>query len=185
MRKCENCSKLDGKDCAAGFSPIISEKTGAILRPARCKKKYKTTKRQYALTWKKALAKLDDEFQMYIRWRDGWTCKTCGKSADPNNSNAKARIHAGHYISRKYLTLRHDEKNCHAQCSGCNCAQNYDGIDPRYTAYVIGKYGADILDYFAKNKHSILKLSAVELEEKAAYFKKKREEQEAKWKELN
>ena len=96
MRKCENCSKLKGKYCAAGFSPIICKWTGAILRPSRCKKKYKTTKRQYALTWKKALAKLDDEFQMYIRWRDGWTCKTCGKSVDPNNHNANATIHAGH-----------------------------------------------------------------------------------------
>jgi len=75
----------------------------------------------------------DDVFSKYIRQRDG-KCFTCGS---PEN------LQCGHYIPRDCLELRYSEKNCHAQCVGCNVFRKGN-----YTAYSLAmmkKYGDSIL----------------------------------------
>tara|TARA_R100001480_G_C4607629_1_gene164205 strand:+ start:68 stop:466 length:399 start_codon:yes stop_codon:yes gene_type:complete len=64
--------------------------------------------------------KIDKVFHEYIRRRDvdnntGYCeCVSCGKTIHFSESDA------GHFISRKYLITRYDERNVHAQCRKCN-----------------------------------------------------------------
>lgn len=64
--------------------------------------------------------KIDKVFHEYIRRRDvdnntGYCdCVSCGKTIHFLESDA------GHFISRKYLITRYDERNVHAQCRKCN-----------------------------------------------------------------
>jgi len=77
--------------------------------------------------------KADKIFSLYIRKRDG-ACFTCGNSEN---------LQCGHYIPRDCLELRYDEKNCHAQCVGCNVFRKGN-----YTVYAMNlmrKYGDNIL----------------------------------------
>jgi 5-methylcytosine-specific restriction endonuclease McrA len=75
----------------------------------------------------------DDVFSLYIRKRDG-RCFTCGSYEN---------LQCGHYIPRDCLELRYAEKNCNAQCVGCNVFKKGN-----YTAYSLAlmrKYGDNIL----------------------------------------
>ncbi len=64
--------------------------------------------------------KIDKVFHEYIRRRDAdnntgnCDCVSCGKTIHFSESDA------GHFISRKYLITRYDERNVHAQCRKCN-----------------------------------------------------------------
>lgn len=160
MRFCNGCSQLDKRKktpCKKGFNATIGKT--AVIRPNQCKKKYKKTK---PIDYK-AIAV--DNFQMYIRYRDNWTCVVCGKHIDPQDPQAKQVMHGGHYISRIKTSLLLDEHNCHCQCRDCNFKQNIEGIDPRYTQYIINKYGIQILDYLNKKKNEIYKPDWKELAE--------------------
>lgn len=164
MRICSGCGKLKYNKCSLGFNALKSEKTSQILRPKECHKKYRhSDKKQSKLDYQSLIKQIDDAFQMYIRYRDGWRCVVCGKEIPPSTEGAKSLMHGGHFISRGYMPLRWDEANCHAQCAGCNYNQSQKGIDPRYTAYMTRKYGSDIFDYFVKQYHRDFKYSAAEL----------------------
>lgn len=161
MKYCNGCTECDGRKnppCKKGFQAYKSEKSGQIIRPSKCKKKYRQVKE---IKYKE---KAVDAFQMYIRYRDNWTCCCCGKHIEPESEGAKKEMHAGHYISRSKLSLLLDEKNVHAQCRECNGKQNWEGIDPRYTQYIINKYGIDILDYLSTKKREIVKIDKKEWE---------------------
>lgn len=64
--------------------------------------------------------KIDKVFHEYIRRRDAdnntgnCDCVSCGKTIHFSESDA------GHFISRKYLITRYDERNVKAQCRKCN-----------------------------------------------------------------
>ena len=64
--------------------------------------------------------KIDKVFHEYIRRRDvdnntGYCdCVSCGKTIHFSESDA------GHFISRKYLITRYDERNVNLQCRKCN-----------------------------------------------------------------
>lgn len=153
MRFCNGCTQFDKRltnFCKKGFEVVLG-KTKVGIRPNKCKKKYK---KENKIDWKKRAV---DAFQMYIRYRDNWTCVVCGKHIDPNEKGAKLLLQAGHYISRTKTSLLLDEKNVNAQCRECNGRQYWEGLDPRYTKYLINKYGADVLDYFAEKKNKICK----------------------------
>ena len=173
MRDCKGCSKLSGSGCSIGFEAVKSEKQEVWKRPWKCTKKYREKGKLEAKArkdYKKLVAKLDDVFQMYIRYRDKWTCCCCKTHIDPNSEGAKAKMHAGHYVGRGCLALRWDEKNVHAQCATCNLQQNYYGIDPRYTKLLLVKYGPDILDYLAMKKHEMVKYTPADLETKIEIY---------------
>ena len=173
MRDCKGCSKIGEQGCSLGFEAIKSDKQDIWLRPTRCQKKYREKGKLEAKArkdYQKLKNKLDDVFQMWIRYRDNWTCCCCKTHVDPNSEGAKAKMHAGHYVGRSCLALRWDPKNVHAQCSTCNMQQNYYGIDPRYTKMLLVKYGSDILDYFATKKNEMIKLTTSDLEDKIQIY---------------
>lgn len=178
MRKCGNCGNLDKRKnppCKLGLPCVKSEKTGEYIRPSKCKKKAVSAKMAREKAFKNAKQTAIDNFQLYIRYRDNWTCVVCGKHVDPDMPGAKQEMHAGHYISRKYTSLLLDPKNVHAQCRECNGKQNWEGLDPRYTKYLVNKYGAEILDYLYEKKHQTLKISHTEWAELAEYWAEKLE----------
>lgn len=179
MRLCGQCGNLDKRKnppCKLGLPCYQSEKTGEFIRPIKCKKKALKASKARAKAVKNAKERAIDAFQMWVRYRDNWTCVVCGKHIDPNSEGAKQLMHAGHYISRKYKSLLLDPKNCHSQCAVCNGKQNWEGMDERYTKYVIDKYGVEILDYYNKKKNEIRKISSVEWIELADFWGKKLEE---------
>lgn len=162
MRTCGQCGNLDKRKnppCKLGLPCVKSEKTGEYIRPSKCKKKAikASVAREKAL--KNAKETAIDSFQMWVRYRDNWTCVVCGKKVDPNAPGAKQEMHAGHYISRKYKSLLLDPINVHCQCAVCNGKQNWEGMDPRYTHYMVQKYGPEIFDYLYKKQHEITKIS--------------------------
>ena len=65
--------------------------------------------------------KLDGVFSEYIRLRDSrqfgyraFRCISCGQIKPYEKADC------GHFISRKHMSTRFDENNCHAECSYCN-----------------------------------------------------------------
>lgn len=65
------------------------------------------------------IKKLDEEFSLYIRLRDcnkdGYTkCVTC------THFDHWRSLQCGHFMSRKHMATRFEEKNCSSQCGGCN-----------------------------------------------------------------
>jgi len=86
---------------------------------------------------------LDKVFSIFIRLRvansEGIVkCFTCGKY-----SHWKNGMQCGHYISRRHLSTRFDEKNCQVQCEKCNL---YDqGNAGKFAMHLIEEYGSTIL----------------------------------------
>ena len=66
--------------------------------------------------WKKELWKY---FSLYVKYRDNFTCFTCGKS-----NLVGADCQSGHFIPAGAcgLELYFNEDNVHVQCSHCNLA---------------------------------------------------------------
>ena len=154
IRTCDGCQYLNKKrktnPCNNDLPAVYDSENGIYKRPFSCKIKPKK------LNPKKELQKIKDEaidlFQMYIRYRDNFTCCCCGFKVDKDNPEAKKLIHAGHFISRTVKQLLLDEKNVNAQCRDCNGQQDWKGIDPRYCAYMYLKYGPGIFNYLQKKK---------------------------------
>lgn len=67
----------------------------------------------------KAMKKADAAFSKFIRMRDAdangiVSCVTCGRRRHWRE------VDCGHFITRAKQSTRYDERNCHAQCKGCN-----------------------------------------------------------------
>ena len=179
MRLCGQCGNLDKRKnppCKLGLPCTKSEKTGEYIRPSKCKKKAVKARIARERALKNAKETAIDCFQMWVRYRDNWTCVVCGKHVDPDSPGAKKEMHAGHYISRKYKSLLLDPVNVHAQCRLCNGAQNWEGMDPRYTQYMIRTYGPEILEYLYRQQHEIEKITHLDWEYLATVWKRKLEE---------
>lgn len=113
--------------------------------------------------------KLDKIYSRYIRYKESIdgaaTCITCDKSFNV------AQMDCGHYIPRRFMSLRYDERNTHPQCVRCNRFEQ-GNIDV-YTIKIIGLYGSGIIDEFNKIRNSNNKVSTPELESKLEYYSKK------------
>ena len=92
-------------------------------------------------SYKQLKAILDDTFQTYVRYRDGWQCITCGIYI-PNDKKA---MHAGHYIDRGILSMRWNERSVNAQCAKCNAREHWSKDKNIYAVKLIEKYGSNIL----------------------------------------
>lgn len=81
--------------------------------------------------------KLDRLFSKYIRLRDSsgeyFTCCSCGRTL------AIEQADAGHFVNRRWMSLRWNEQNVHAQCSSCNRFD--EGNIPAYSLFMARKYG--------------------------------------------
>lgn len=105
-------------------------KASGLLTSGR---KVKTPKQK----WK---AKADKWFSEFIRLRDSdengrAMCVTC------NNPRPRSWrvLQCGHFVSRRNESTRYDERNCHAQCVGCNKWRN--GREYDHSLAIDRKYG--------------------------------------------
>ena len=111
---------------------------------------------------KKIIPVLDDVFQMYVRYRDNWTCISCGCKYPVGD---KANFHAGHYIGRGAYATRWDEENCNGQCKICNGKQNWGDMETiyKYTMNLKSKYDSSVVDRLLAKKHKVFKLNRIDL----------------------
>lgn len=105
-------------------------------------------------------SKLDRIFSEYIRRRDagenGYVrCISCGKIVHWEQSDA------GHYVNRKHMSLRYDEKNVNAQCRDCNRFNEGNMIG--YAKGLIAKYGQGVIDYLDVKRFNACKMTEFEL----------------------
>lgn len=114
--------------------------------------------------YKKLAEKLDDVFQMVIRYRDNFTCITCGRKFPIGE---RTQFHAGHYVSRKHNSTRWDEENVNGQCAGCNLKQSRTDVEVihRYEVALEEKYGRGTVERLLKKKHETFKPSQGWLED--------------------
>lgn len=112
----------------------------------------------------KLVKKLDDVFQMCIRYRDNFTCITCSKKFP---SGERTQCHAGHYISRGIYSTRWDEENVNCQCAGCNLRQSRGDAEiwHKYEKELELKYGKGTVERLLQKKHEVFKLNRVWLED--------------------
>lgn len=112
----------------------------------------------------KLVKKLDDVFQMCIRYRDNFTCITCGRKFPRGE---RKECHAGHFISRGVYATRWDEENVNCQCASCNLKQSLADVETihRYEVALKAKYGDDVIDRLFCKKHEPFKLSRAYLED--------------------
>tara|TARA_R110000868_G_scaffold5902_1_gene34341 strand:+ start:50 stop:436 length:387 start_codon:yes stop_codon:yes gene_type:complete len=108
-------------------------------------------------TRSKLVKKLDTVFSQYIRLKDSkdgiGTCVTCGKQDHWKN------LQAGHFQSRKFYSIRWDERNVKIQCSGCNIFRY--GEQFKFSLYLGNKLSEELL----AESRVIRKFTNVELEE--------------------
>lgn len=115
----------------------------------------------------------DEWFSKYIRLRDsngnGYAkCVTCDKV------NYWKECDAGHFQSRRYLSTRYDEKNCHAQCVGCN--QWGAGEQYKHGLEIDALYGKGTAKSLENKARSLQKMNKNEVMELAREFKQMAEE---------
>jgi hypothetical protein len=115
---------------------------------------------------------LDRVFSIYIRIRDKGVCISCG------DEKYWKYQHCGHYVSRSYLSLRFDEKNCNVQCISCNIFKK--GNMDEYAIALIRKYGKNILEDLNRRKHTSTKFSKQDYERMIALYKRKAKQLESR-----
>ena len=123
-------------------------------------------------TISKLKKKLDKIFSEYIRLRDSdykgnCKCISCGKEAPAFGGST----HAGHLFSRRYLSIRFDEKNVNAQCSYCNTFLNGNQI--KAARGVENKWGEGTVANLESRMHVTTKLSRIDYEEAIDNIKRK------------
>lgn len=112
----------------------------------------------------KLIKKLDDVFQMCIRYRDNFTCITCGKKFPVGE---RTQLHAGHFIGRGHYATRWDEENVNAQCQSDNLKQSLADVEiiHNYAKALEWKYGKGTVDRLMRKKHQPFKVTRAFLEE--------------------
>jgi len=119
---------------------------------------------------KQSLVKsLDKIFSQFIRLRD--TKGGLGRCISCQKVITYKECDCGHYINRKHMTTRFDEKNCNAQCISCNRFDegNMQGYR-RGLIQKIGEYETDLLEV---KKHGTSTMGVFELELLIKDYKRK------------
>lgn len=97
---------------------------------------------------RKLIKKLDDIFSKYVRLRDShdgvFTCCSCSQLKPYEQADA------GHFINRRWMAIRWDERNVHAQCRSCNRFD--EGNSVGYTRFMLRTYGEDTVDLLESMK---------------------------------
>ena len=97
--------------------------------------------------------KLDQLFSRYIRERDRWTCRVCGKQY-PKGSQG---LHCSHIFSRRHSAIRYDERNAVAKCFSCH--QWYGGNPVEGGEWARRELGDDVIDELMRLKQKPFKRS--------------------------
>jgi hypothetical protein len=115
----------------------------------------------------------DKWFSIYIRLRDSDSnglskCITC------DTTKEWREMDCGHFMSRRFLSVRYDKRNANAQCQSCN--QFGAGEQYRHGKAIDLKFGKGTADELNKLSRKITKLSKVEIMEVAQEYKQMAEE---------
>ena len=119
-------------------------------------------------TISKLKKELDKWFSLYIRIRDaddlGFVrCFTSGRFYHYKN------IHAGHFMSRKYLSTRWCGTNVQPQSIGDNLFGQ--GEQYKFSVALDSKYGEGTAEELELTARTIMKVSRIDYEEKISYYK--------------
>lgn len=119
-------------------------------------------------------------FSLFIRTRDclktansleQGSCVTCGR---PYPLSGVGGLQAGHFIAGRGNSLLFDERNCHAQCYGCNMGRG--GAYVEYFVFMEQNYGREVIEELRRKRHQAVKFTIIELDELASLYTTKREE---------
>lgn len=118
--------------------------------------------------------KLDKIFSKYIRLRDSnggiGQCCTCGKKLHWKEA------HCGHFISRRHLATRWDERNTAFQCPYCNTYNQ--GQQYFFSLFIEKKYGKGTVDEIIQKSKETVKITKGEYETLIEFYKRKVKELE-------
>ena len=107
--------------------------------------------------------KADRVFSLYIRTRDNWTCRRCGKRYTPP-TNA---LHCSHFKGRGKEGTRFEPSNADALCYGCH--RYFTAQPDEHYAWQVEQKGQDVVDRIILQANT--------------YKKKDRQFEYEKWKE--
>lgn len=113
--------------------------------------------------------KCDKAFSRYIRLKytddNGYvSCYTCGCVKHWKE------IQAGHFVSRRHLCTRFDERNVKPQCRGCNLFNQ--GNAPIFAQRLLTEYGSKIIDELLEMSKGTCKFNRSDYEEMIEKFTK-------------
>ena len=149
--------------------PEIKEKWRKAARGRKMSeaaKKKSSATRSRNLTKTQLKKKADRVFSEYVRLRDSkdiggsriGVCITCKGQIGANGQRAGQ---AGHFISRRFLATRWDEKNVHLQCAKCNMWGA--GEQYLYSIEVDKMYGSGTAEQLYRLANSPYKLTVEDL----------------------
>ena len=97
--------------------------------------------------------KADSSWSLYIRKRDAnfagtVRCVTCG------HREHWKEFDCGHYLSRRFLSVRYDERNTAPQCRNCNRVRQ--GEEMRMLMYLERKYGKEAIEQMEMLGHKVI-----------------------------
>ena len=116
------------------------------------------------------ISKLDKCFSLYIRQRDTDEYG-CVKCCTCDTISHWSEMDAGHFVRRGNMSVRFDERNCHAQCKQCN--QFEDGREDNHLVYIAIRYGGMVPFNMRAKSHESLKLMQYEIDEMVQEYKEK------------
>ena len=116
-------------------------------------------------TRSKLVKKLDVVFSQWVRLsnadsRGFCTCVTCGKQGHWKTGG----IQAGHFLSRRFYSIRWNLDNVKPQCIKCNMYNQ--GEQYKYSLYL----GSNLSDELYQKSREITKFTNVELQEMIDFY---------------
>ena len=136
------------------------------LKKKAAKKKLPTVASEKKKTW--------TAFSRFIRLRD--CLRTTGTIYEGLCVTCLRRFHfkklqAGHFVPSRCNSILFHEKNCHAQCCGCNVYQHGNLIP--YGIWMAETYGNDLVLDLLRLKHEDRKFRRQELEDMRADYEQR------------
>lgn len=108
-------------------------------------------------------------FSLYIRLRDSkdgfGNCCTCKKLVHYKEA------HAGHFISRRHMATKYDERNVALQCVSCNTYNQ--GQQFLFSKFIDQKYGAGTSDELLTLSRKTVKMNLVDIKSLTDLYKQK------------
>ena len=115
---------------------------------------------------------LDKVFSMYIRLRDSkefdftaFRCCACRQIKPFSMADA------GHFVNRRFMSVRWNETNVNAECSACNRYEESNSSG--YSLFMLKKYGKNHIEYLDGLKRTPAKFIDSELKLIELDYKKK------------